>query len=47
MQTASAQLPGLPLISWSHYVFLMSIASPEERMFYEIEAAAIAGICAP
>lgn len=31
--------PGLPLISWSHYVFLMSIASPEERMFYEIEAA--------
>ena len=39
VQTASAQLPGLPLISWSHYVFLMSIASPEERMFYEIEAA--------
>ena len=39
VQTASAQLPGLPLISWSLYVFLMSIASPEERMFYEIEAA--------
>lgn len=39
VQTASAQLLGLPLISWSHYVFLMSIASPEERMFYEIEAA--------
>lgn len=39
VQTASAQLPGLPLISWSHYVFLMSIANPEERMFYEIEAA--------
>lgn len=38
-QTASAELPELPLISWSHYVFLMSIASPEERMFYEIEAA--------
>ena len=39
VQTASAQLPGLPLISWSHYVFLMGIANPEERMFYEIEAA--------
>jgi predicted nuclease of restriction endonuclease-like (RecB) superfamily len=38
-QTASAELPELPLISWSHYVFLMSIANPEERMFYEIEAA--------
>ena len=38
-QTLSAQLPGFPLISWSHYVFLMSIANPEERMFYEIEAA--------
>lgn len=39
VQTASAQLPGLPIISWSHYVFLMSLASPEERAFYEIEAA--------
>ena len=39
VQTASAQLPGLPLISWSHYVFLMGIANQEERMFYEIEAA--------
>lgn len=38
-QTASAQLPGLPLISWSHYVFLMGITNSEERMFYEIEAA--------
>jgi predicted nuclease of restriction endonuclease-like (RecB) superfamily len=38
-QTASAQLPGLPLISWSHYVFLMGLANPEERTFYEIEAA--------
>ena len=38
-QIVSAQLPGFPLISWSHYVFLMSIANPEERMFYEIEAA--------
>ena len=40
-QTLSAQLPGFPLISWSHYVFLMSIANPEERMFYEIEAASM------
>ena len=39
VQTASAQLPVLPIISWSHYVFLMSLASPEERAFYEIEAA--------
>lgn len=39
VQTASAQLPGLPIISWSHYVFLMSLANPEERAFYEIEAA--------
>jgi len=38
-QTLSAELSEFPLISWSHYVFLMSIASPEERMFYEIEAA--------
>lgn len=34
-----AQLPGLASISWSHYVFLMSIANPDERMFYEIESA--------
>lgn len=32
-------LAGLAPISWSHYVFLMGIANPDERMFYEIEAA--------
>ena len=26
-------------LSWSHYVFLRSIVTPEERQFYEIEAA--------
>ena len=34
-----SQLPGLAQISWSHYVFLMSIANPDERLFYEIESA--------
>lgn len=33
-----APLSGLASISWSHYVFLMSIANPDERMFYEVEA---------
>ena len=32
-------LTGLAPISWSHYVFLMGISSPDERMFYEIESA--------
>ena len=27
-------------LSWSHYVFLIGIKNPEERSFYEIEAAA-------
>ena len=27
-------------LSWTHYVFLMGIKNPEERRFYEIEAAA-------
>lgn len=26
-------------LSWSHYAFLLSVKSPEERSFYEIEAA--------
>jgi predicted nuclease of restriction endonuclease-like (RecB) superfamily len=49
-QTASARLPQsieLPLppenrpfsLSWSHYVFLLGIKKPDERRFYEIEAA--------
>jgi predicted nuclease of restriction endonuclease-like (RecB) superfamily len=33
------QLSGLASISWSHYVFLMSLANLDERMFYEIESA--------
>ena len=34
-QALSAKLP----LSWSHYVFLMSVNNIEERAFYEIEAA--------
>jgi predicted nuclease of restriction endonuclease-like (RecB) superfamily len=34
-QTPSAQFT----LSWSHYIFLLSIPSPDERRFYEIEAA--------
>lgn len=33
-QTLSAEFP----LSWSHYIFLMAITSPDERSFYEIEA---------
>lgn len=33
-QTLSAQLP----LSWSHYLFLMSISNTDERKFYEIES---------
>lgn len=32
------QQAGFSPISWSHYVFLMSIADPDERNFYEIES---------
>ncbi len=28
------------MLSWSHYVFLLSLENPDERNFYEIEAAA-------
>ena len=34
VQTVSAQFA----LSWSHYIFLMSIPTPDERHFYEIEA---------
>jgi predicted nuclease of restriction endonuclease-like (RecB) superfamily len=34
-QTLSAQLP----LSWSHYLFLMGVANPDERQFYEVECA--------
>jgi predicted nuclease of restriction endonuclease-like (RecB) superfamily len=37
-QTASAKFTAFPL-SWSHYVFLMSLQNVDERSFYEIEAA--------
>ncbi len=35
-QTPSANFT----LSWSHYVFLISVENPDERAFYEIEAAA-------
>lgn len=38
-QKASAQFRDLFALSWSHYVFLMAIPNPDERQFYEIEAA--------
>ncbi len=45
-QTVSGQLKesrskaGQPFsLSWSHYAFLMGVKNPEERRFYEIEAA--------
>ena len=34
-QTVSAKFP----LSWSHYLFLMGINNPQERKFYETEAA--------
>lgn len=34
-QTPSAKFP----LSWSHYLFLMRISNPQERKFYETEAA--------
>lgn len=41
-QTPSAQFtPPRPFtLSWTHYIFLLSIKNPEERSFYEIESAA-------
>ncbi len=38
-QTLSAELLQRFTLSWSHYVSLLSIDQPEERRFYEIEAA--------
>lgn len=46
-QTLSDQFPNLPSVatgrkfylSWSHYLKLMRISNPDERHFYEIEAA--------
>jgi predicted nuclease of restriction endonuclease-like (RecB) superfamily len=40
LQTASAKSQARPFsLSWSHYVFLLGIKNPDERSFYEIEAA--------
>ena len=39
VQTASGPLPQAFRLSWSHYVFLLGIKNPDERSFYEIEAA--------
>ena len=39
-QSASGQSALRPFtLSWSHYVFLLSIKNPDERSFYEIESA--------
>ncbi|GAB6906417.1 hypothetical protein JCM12296A_22520 [Desulfosarcina cetonica] len=38
-RTASAEFKVPFKLSWSQYVFLVSIENPDERSFYEIEAA--------
>jgi len=38
-QTVSAKFVSAFKLSWSQYVFLLSIDNPDERTFYEIEAA--------
>ena len=41
IQTPAGESPPLPRpfsLSWSHYVFLLRVKSPDERSFYEIEA---------
>ncbi len=37
---AKSSISDLFKLSWTHYLFLMSINDPEERSFYEIESAA-------
>ena len=39
VQTLSGQSSRPFSLSWSHYVFLLAIKNPDERRFYEIEAA--------
>lgn len=39
IQTPSGQSEAPFRLSWSHYVFLVGIKNPDERSFYEIEAA--------
>ena len=38
LQIMSAELANRFVIGWSHYVALLSVASPDARRFYEIEA---------
>lgn len=38
MSGQSANVKPSFLLSWSHYVFLISITNPDERRFYEIES---------
>lgn len=37
-QTLSAKFDSFHVLSWSHYVFLMTIDDRDERKFYEMEA---------
>ncbi len=38
LQTVSAELANQFVLGWTHYVALLSVISPDERRFYEIEA---------
>ena len=38
LQTLSAELASRFTLGWTHYVALLTIANPDERRFYEIEA---------
>lgn len=38
LQTVSAELANRFVLGWTHYVALLSVISPDERRFYEIEA---------
>ena len=38
LQTVSAELANRFVLGWTHYVSLLSVISPDERRFYEIEA---------
>jgi len=40
MQQLAARLAACFQLGWSHYVVLLTLADPEERRFYEIEASA-------
>lgn len=38
LQTVSSELANQFVLGWTHYVALLSVISPDERRFYEIEA---------